>query len=78
MSASTSTTSWQKQQKDRAQSKKVTKPDIPGDYAGHDIPPNPLESFTGTTASLSPLVWPISAATLLLLIIVCVNGLNKR
>ena len=74
----TTTASWQTQQKNTALNKKITKPDIPGDYGGHPIPPMPTnEPFTdGHVIDSWSLVF--GATTLLFLTIICVNGLNKR
>jgi hypothetical protein len=74
-----SATAWQTQQKDKATSTKVKKPDIPGDYGGHSIPPVPVTRKEGFVGSYESIAWPalVGAATLLL-VFSCVNGLNKR
>jgi len=83
MSASTSASTWQQQQKKKAVTTRVKQPDIPGDYGGHPIPPVPRigqEDFTDVTGKRKELPWSIllGVATLLLIAIHCVNGLNKR
>ena len=76
-----SATAWHTKQKDRAVNTQVKRPDIPGDYGGHNTPPVPVTGHEGFIGSLpEQITWfaVIGGATLLLITIYCVNGLNKR
>jgi|LauGreSBDMM110SN_4_FD.fasta_scaffold43122_2 hypothetical protein len=63
-----SATAWQTQQKEKATTTQIKKPDIPGDYGGQQIPPVPnTENFLGGRRD-EGLAWLIllGGATLLL------------
>jgi len=70
-----SAAAWQQQQKDKAVSSRVTRPDIPGDYESTNIPPIPVtrrEGFTSVSAVKGKgVAWPalIGCTTLLLVAI---------
>jgi hypothetical protein len=65
-----SAAAWQTQQKEKATTTKIKVPEIPGDYG------SPHEGFSVSNG----VSWfaVIGGATLLLIAIHCVNGLNKR
>ena len=68
-----SAAAWQRQQKDKAVSTRVKRPDIPGDYGGHPVPPIPVTSTEGFISfpTGEGVTWPalIGCATLLLVAI---------
>ena len=64
-----SAAAWQTQQREKATNTQVKRPDIPGDYGGHPVPPIPRTQKEGFIGSMTEQVtWfaVMGGATLLL------------
>ena len=64
-----SASAWQQQQREKAVSTQIKRPDIPGDYGGHPVPPIPRtqkEGFIGSMPAQATWFAVMGSATLLL------------